>query len=260
MDRRTAWGARHIALPLLLMAFLFATNPSRDSLLKSARSNGSTGLRWLATFLESNLRGMMAREEYHNFGVASMVRDNTASFSIGIGGFWIGKSFLSSVPGWFLIFQLVWAVVDGARSLAHQWVEVFISTLWFAHMAQLLEPMFYVEKFESTFYLLLSLVIYVVAYVVLFPSGLFKKSNLQPGSMLYGVGSAVLMYLTAMQGSTGHRSTFRWHTYDVPYSQLSLCVVLLQLLLGSPMGFAGTVAGGIMYLLVDSRVLDQTRW
>jgi hypothetical protein len=144
--------------------------------------------------------------------------------------------------------------------MGYFWAELSLSALWFIFFTQQLQPQFYVEKYESTFYLLTSLGTYAIAHLVLFPTSIFKKRNLQPGSMVYGAASAVLVYLTLMQDRVGYTATFRWHGMSVSYAQVSLVVTSLQLLLGSPMGFAGSLAGAGMYALVVGEVLVQERW
>ena len=89
---------------------------------------------------------------------------------------------------------------------------------------------------------------------------MFKRSNLQPGSMIYAMSSSILVYMTLMQDSPGFRESFSWNGLEVSYAQCCLGIFMLQLLLGSPMGILGCIAGFVMYALVISRIMEQNDW
>lgn len=258
--RRDQW-LRFVLKIALLLVFLVYTNPPHELYnLKTNGSQSSYTIPYLSNFLNSHVRRLLFKEEFFNIHIASLLKHGPYSYSVGLAGFWVKSTFWSTIPGWFLIFQILLAIVENAQTLKFYWFEFVVSVLWFIFISQVLESSFHNEKYESTFYLLSSLCSYAVANLVLFPTHSFKKSSLHPGSMIYSMSSTILVFLTLMQESPGYHHSFQWNGLEVITSQCCLGLLMLQLLLGSPMGISGCITGGIMYAFVISRIFEQNNW
>ena len=253
---------RKVIAPVLLIVCLIYTNPSREELFRGTVSshNNGWGLNFLSKYITSNLKGILSKEEWYNLGILSFLRKGNTFYHIGIAGFWIEQNYWTTIPAWFLIIQLIWTLIENNRIIIHTYIEFILSSLAFIYLSQIMESKFQNEKFESTFYLLCSLLIYLITQVILIPSGLFNRSQLYPGSMLGGMACAMLVYLTLMQYEPGYTDVYRWNTLHCSYSQTCLTVIILQLLTSRPIGIAGSIAGVIMSVLCLIGLLDERRW
>ena len=141
---------------VFLSIFLFYTNPSQE--LLTSKNNGSLSGVWsipgISQMLGSHVRKLLFKEEFYNVTLASVLKHGPYSYSVGIAGFWVKSKFWSSIPGWFLIIQSIWAILENSRALRYNWLEYIASSLWFIFISQILESTFHNEKFESTFYCL----------------------------------------------------------------------------------------------------------
>jgi len=260
METRTQMNIKSYAVPVLLLVVLVVTNPDKAELQKQLM--GVPKNHWWASLtrmFDSSIRSALGENIFYNLGVLSLVKAGTNAYHVGIGGIWIESAFWVSIPGWFLLMQLVWHLITSAQALYYCWVEFLVSSLWFVLLTRRIDSAFRVEKYSSTFFLVGSLLTVAIANLIFYPTKLFNKNRTHPGSLLYGVASACLVYLTMTQDRM-RGGYVKWNGYDVELSQLCLLVVVAQLLLGHSLGFAGSVAGVILYYLTAFEVLNEKHW
>lgn len=241
-------------LPVLFIAALVVCNPDKAELLNQLTQTSKSYLWTLTQYLGSTVRNILTRTEVLNVGIASFVKASSNSYYVGVAGFWIEPSYWTSIPGWFVIIQVIWNTVANFTHIRYYWMEFSLSTLAFIFMSKQIDAKFQVEQAVFTFYSIASLFTYGITHLGLYPTRMFNK--IQPGSMLYGVASSILVFVTANQDRVGYSTTLRWLGMDIPCAQLCLALIIVQLMLGHTMGFAGTLTGLLLYFLVVSDVLS----
>lgn len=248
-------------LPIMLLIGLFLTNPDRAALTKQMMSRSKNYLWTLSSYFGSNIKSlMMGKDIYYNLGVMSIVQGGSNSYHVGVAGIWIESTFWVSIPGWFLTMQFLWHLITSHQALLSRWLEFMISVWWFVILSRRIDSIFYVEKFTSLFFLLSSLLTLAIANLLFYPTKLFSKYNTHPGSLLYGTASSILVFLTMSQDKLKYGGSLRWMEHSVPLSQLCLFVLVFQIGLGHSLGFAGSVAGVVLYCLCEYGILDERNW
>lgn len=246
-------------LPVCFIVLLIVTNPDRAELLKQLTTTSKSKLWALSQYLGLTVRNMLTGTQVYNIGVASFVKASSDSYYVGIAGFWIEPGYWISFPGWFVIIQVLWSGVKNLSHVRYYWVEFALSIIGFIFMSKQIDSKFQSEKAVFVFYSIVSIFVYGITHLGLYPTRVFN--TIQPGSMLYGVASTILMLMMASQRSSfAVGTTLRWLGRDIPCAQVCLVVVLMQLMLGHTMGFAGTLTGLMLYHLLSSEVLGKNLW
>lgn len=260
METRTQMNIRKYAVPVLLISFLVITNPDKAELQKQLMSIPKSNW-WssLTRMFDSSVRIAFGENLFYNMGVMSVMKAGSNAYHVGIGGIWIESAFWVSIPGWFLLMQFVWHLITSAHVMFSHWIDFLVSSLWFVLLARRTDTMFRMEKYSSTFFLVASLLTVAIANIIFYPTRLFDKNRTHPGSLLYGVASACLVFLTMTEDKV-RGGYLKWNGYEVELSQLCLLVVVAQLLLGHSLGFAGSVAGVMLYYLTVFDILNEKHW
>lgn len=261
METRMQMNIKKYAVPAIFLALLVITNPDKSELQKQLVSVPKS--HWwtsLTRMFDTSIRSALGENMFYNFGIMSLVKAGANAYHVGIGGIWIESAFWVSIPGWFLMMQFVWHLITSAQIMYYCWMEFVVSSLWFVLLARRVDTMFRIEKYASTFFLVGSLLTVAIANLIFYPAKLFDKNRTHPGSLLYGVSSACLVYLTMTQQDAFRGGYLKWNGYDVDLSQLCLLVVVAQLLLGHSLGFAGSAAGVVLYYLTVFEILNEKHW
>jgi hypothetical protein len=261
MGDRKEINFKSFAFPTLFVLGLILTNPDKAELHKQLLKGSKNYLWSLSRFFGTNIRSLVLGEEtYYNLLIFSISKAGSNAYHVGIAGIWVESSFWTSIPGCFVILQLIWHTITSFKLMCYRWLDFIICTLWFIMLSRQVDAKFQVEKFTSTFFLVASLLTWGIAHLILFPTKLFSKAHTHPGSMLYGTASAVLVFLTMSQDKIGFSVTFRWLEYNVNFSQVCLLILVFQMLLGHSIGFAGSLAGSVLFYLVTFGILDERKW
>jgi hypothetical protein len=308
---------RVVVAPIIVFVFFWTTNPPISELHTLTKT---TGLKSYFTQILQQIKfsfapGFDKSLFVRNFGVVSVVRGvESSSYYIGIAGFWIHPIYWVSIPGWFVLLQVIWQLVSNHQAVMYYWVEllaVVVSFIYFSETFQQELLGIRPEHTLSLWFMMVTLLVYVISQHVLKPlfGGMLQNSLTHPAAMLYGVTCALFLYMataatmvcspdelydgssSSSSSNSGHtnglfsgfqnpfrfsaigqssyapsqyfqhqqhscRPTFRWMQWEGNYAQGALLLVLLQLLLGHGAGFAGCVAGVLMYFAVASGFLD----
>lgn len=256
-DYKGSYSYQPFVLPVLFVIALIITNPEKSELLKQLTNTSKSYLWTITQYFGAALRNFVTKTELINAGCMSLVKAGENSYYVGVAGFWIEPSYWTSIPGWFVITQVIWSTVANLRHIRSYWMELALSILGFIFMSKQLDAKFQMEQAVFSYYFVSSLLVYAITHLGLYPTRMF--CTLQPGSMLYGVASSILVFVTANQERVGYSATLRWLGRDIQCAQVCLAVVVAQLMLGHTMGFAGTLAGLAMYYLVVNNILGESQ-
>jgi len=189
-----------------------------------------------------------------NFLLFSTYRNGDWSYYIGIAGFWIDPTFWYSTSGLTLLLTHLFTLIQyNWEYIKREYTDIIIVTLFFCFVSSEVESRLR-ENNMFHFILIAHISSLIIAELIIKPLKLFtiRRNALE---YLYSVSSACLVFL-AMNPSS--RDGCYWKNYYVRYSNLSLVLIITQILLEHTMGFSGSLSGLLLsYLAVETQFFRQ---
>ena len=234
---------------LCLLVFLFATCPLEEQLSEVLKFSSKNYLSSIANFFGYSLKRLITNEASSYYYILRLFTKQRNVYYLGIAGFWIVPEFWLSVPGSFLVSNVMMNLVFSPSAVIHYWFEVCIASLFYCYVGMQFFLLYSADtQFMSWFLFLSYLSSYVISTYVIFPLNLTKRS-ITPGSFIYAVASCCLLYMA-------HTEPYmKWFGWTCQMNQAAMSLLLFQLLLGHGVGLAGSLSGFLLYYLQQSELI-----
>lgn len=249
MRHTTTTTAAQTLKIIVSVIFLLITVPDEIGLNEILKMPTKNSFSSIASYFGFSLKRLVSNEASLYYYLIRLYSSQRNIYYIGVAGYWIIPEFWLSIPGSFLLSNLIMNLVFSPNETINCWLEITIASLFFCYFGmQFFLKYMDDSQFMSIFMFLSYLISYVIVTYVLYPLNLFQR-RISPGSLIYGVACCCLSFMAHTE------TTLKWNNLTMQWNQLVIALVLVQLLLGHGVGFAGTLSGFVILYLIQLELL-----
>ena len=191
-----------------------------------------------------------------------LIKNNYYDYTIGIGGYWIQPSYWKSPCAILLLLYILYSLIFYQSIIRYSYTNYLIMMIIYIYFSQEfmnnLQSLITDDKMIRLYIFIVTIIINLVLYAL--ESSIFKyhrrsATSSSSLSLLYSITSSMIIYTCLI--STEYHLNLRavWLTYQLSYSQLSLLLIIQQLINVDRYGITGSISGFIFYYLQQNGML-----
>lgn len=191
-----------------------------------------------------------------------IIINHSYEYATGIFGFWIESSYWYSSFSLLLLYHFLYLLIFDYHQLKYLYSDYIILIIIYIYFSQE-----YLMNFQSSLinndnimkYYVFIITITIILNLYILDTFIFHKHQHRSSSsllILYSIISSIIIYTCLISTEYNLDLYSTWLSYQLSYSQLSLLLIVQQVVNLDRYGIAGSISGLIFYNLQQNRILN----